>query len=99
MLLRALGIRLLTTGAARDGAALVVANHVSWVDILAITATSPVVPVAITGARALFENRGNRCTPGTVHIRVLPPIQTKGMGRAEQKQLPDAVRQTILAQP
>ncbi|WP_395725127.1 lysophospholipid acyltransferase family protein [Nakamurella sp.] len=46
MLLRALGIRLLTTGAARDGAALVVANHVSWVDILAITATSPVVPVA-----------------------------------------------------
>lgn len=54
--------------------------------------------MAITGARALFENRGNRCTPGTVHIRVLPPIQTKGMGRAEQKQLPDAVRQTILAQ-
>ena len=65
---------------------------------IAVKTGAPVVPVAITGARALFENRGNRCTPGTVHIRVLPPIQTKGMGRAEQKQLPDAVRQTILAQ-
>ena len=65
---------------------------------IAVKTGAPVVPVAITGARALFENRGNRCTPGTVHIRVLPPIQTKGMDRAEQKQLPDAVRQTILAQ-
>ena len=28
----------------------------------------------------------------------LPPIQTADMSRAEQKQLPDAVRQTILAE-
>ncbi|MFR9066424.1 MAG: hypothetical protein ACLVJH_05260 [Faecalibacterium prausnitzii] len=27
----------------------------------------------------------------------MPPIQTAGMSSAEQKQLPDAVRQTILA--
>lgn len=46
LLLRALGIRLVVRGAARDGAALVVANHVSWVDILAVTATAPAVPVA-----------------------------------------------------
>ena len=56
------------------------------------------VPVAISGARGLFEARGNRATPGTVYVRVLPPIQTAGMSRAEQKQLPDAVRQTILAE-
>ena len=56
------------------------------------------VPVAISGARGLFEAHGNRATPGTVHVRVLPPIQTAGMSRAEQKQLPDAVRQTILAE-
>ena len=62
------------------------------------TTGAPVVPVAITGARALFENHGNRCFPGAVHIKVLPPIQTVGMSRAEQKQLPDAVRQTILAE-
>ena len=56
------------------------------------------VPVAISGARGLFEARGNRATPGTVYVRVLPPIQTADMSRAEQKQLPDAVRQTILAE-
>ena len=65
---------------------------------IAVKTGAPVVPVAITGARALFENNGNLCHPGTVRIRVLPPIQTAGMSRAEQKQLPDAVRQTILAE-
>ena len=59
---------------------------------------APVIPVAITGARALFENNGNLCHPGSVHIKVLPPIRTAGMSKAEQKQLPDAVRQAILAQ-
>ena len=28
---------------------------------------------------------------------ILPPIRTAGMSKAEQKQLPEAVRQTILA--
>ena len=65
---------------------------------IAVKTGAPVVPVAITGARALFENNGNLCHPGTVRIKVLPPIQTAGMSKAEQKQLPDAVRQTILAQ-
>lgn len=65
---------------------------------IAVKTGAPVVPVAISGARGLFESHGNMATPGAVHIRVLPPIQTAGMSRAEQKQLPDAVRQTILAQ-
>ena len=65
---------------------------------IAIKTGAPVVPVAISGARALFEGHGNMATPGIVHVRVLPPIQTADMSRSEQKQLPDAVRQTILAQ-
>ena len=65
---------------------------------IAVKTGAPVVPVALTGARALFENNGNRCHPGRVHICILPPIQTAGMSKAEQKQLPEAVRQTILAQ-
>ena len=64
---------------------------------IAVKTGVPVVPVAITGARALFENNGNRCHPGRVHICILPPIHTAGMSKAEQKQLPEAVRQTILA--
>ena len=65
---------------------------------IAVKTDTPAVPVAISGARGLFEAHGNRTTPGTVRIRVLPPIQTAGMSRAEQKELPAAVRQTILAQ-
>ena len=65
---------------------------------IAVKTGAPVVPVAISGARGLFEAHGNRATPGTVYVRVLPPIQTADMSRAEQKQLPDAVRQTILAE-
>ena len=64
---------------------------------IAVKTDAPVVPVAVTGARALFETNGNRCRPGSVHIQVMPPIQTAGMSKAEQKQLPDAVRQSILA--
>ena len=56
------------------------------------------VPVAISGARGLFEGHGLRATPGDIRVRILPAIQTAGMSKAEQKQLPDAVRQTILAQ-
>ena len=44
------------------------------------------------------RSNGNLCHPGSVHIKVLPPIRTEGMSKAEQKQLPDAVRQAILAQ-
>ena len=64
---------------------------------IAVKTGAPVVPVAMTGARALFESNGNRCHPGRVHICILPPIRTAGMSKAEQKQLPEAVRQTILA--
>ena len=64
---------------------------------IAVKTGVPVVPVALTGARALFEGNGNLCHPGSVHIKVLPLIRTEGMSKAEQKQLPDAVRQSILA--
>ena len=65
---------------------------------IAVKTGVPVVPVALTGARALCEGNGNLCHPGSVHIKVLSPIRTEGMSKAEQKQLPDAVRQAILAQ-
>ena len=64
---------------------------------IAVKTSAPVVPVAVTGARALFESNGNRCRPGSVRIKIMSPIQTAGMSKAEQKQLPDAVHQSILA--
>ena len=35
---------------------------------IAVKTSAPVVPVAVTGARALFESNGNRCRPGSVRI-------------------------------
>jgi 1-acyl-sn-glycerol-3-phosphate acyltransferase len=72
MTLRALGIRLDVRGERRSGAGLVVGNHVSWLDILVLTASAPMRqvaksevagwPVVGTLARrsgALFVRRGS----------------------------------------
>ncbi|MEP6979382.1 MAG: lysophospholipid acyltransferase family protein [Nakamurella sp.] len=44
--LAALDIRLTVVGSVRTGPGLVVANHTSWLDVLALAAGAPVVPVA-----------------------------------------------------
>jgi len=51
-MLRRLGIELISRGAPRTGATLVVANHVSWLDILAINAVSPARFVSKSDVRA-----------------------------------------------
>jgi 1-acyl-sn-glycerol-3-phosphate acyltransferase len=80
-LLRAVGVQLRVPGGPRDWrGVLVVANHVSWIDVLALTALSPVRLVAkrevgqwpLIGelarcAGALFIDRaGLRALPGTI---------------------------------
>jgi 1-acyl-sn-glycerol-3-phosphate acyltransferase len=45
-MLRALGIRLSQRGGPRPGASLVVANHVSWLDILVLASAGSLLPVA-----------------------------------------------------
>lgn len=64
---------------------------------IAVKTGVPVVPVAITGARAIYEGHRNIMTPSSVTIRILPPVETASMTRAEQKQLPQATQQAILA--
>ena len=64
---------------------------------IAIKSGAPVVPVAISGARALYESHNYIVHPGTVRVTILPAIQTAGMSREEQRQLPEAVRQNIQA--
>jgi len=46
LLLRALGIRLSQRGGPRSGASLIVANHVSWLDILVLASAGSMLPVA-----------------------------------------------------
>ena len=64
---------------------------------IAIKTGAPVVPVAISGARALYEDHGCIVRPGSVRVTILPAIRTAGMKKEEQTQLPQAVRQNILA--
>ncbi len=56
---------------------------------------APLVPVAITGARAAFEDNHNRMHPAQVVVHILPAVPTAGLSRAEQKALPAAVEQTL----
>ena len=49
---------------------------------------APVIPVALDGTGALFERNHYWIKPGKVHLAILPPIETEGMGRAESKELP-----------
>lgn len=78
--LRALGVRLVVHGAPRSGPSLVVGNHVSWLDILALAGCAPMVMVAksevrswpaiggaAVGAGTIFLHRNRlRSLPGTV---------------------------------
>lgn len=64
---------------------------------IAIKTGAPVVPVAISGARALYESHNYIVHPGSVRVTILPAIQTAGMSKEEQRQLPEAVRQNIMA--
>lgn len=55
----------------------------------------PIVPVAIRGSADIFENHGNRITPGVIRMRILPPVEVKGLTRAQFKEVPEKVRKMI----
>lgn len=46
---------------------------------LALVSGAPIVPIVIVGAHALKPKGRAVCSPGVVHVRVLPPIETAGL--------------------
>lgn len=58
---------------------------------------APVVPVVIDGSYRIMEANHNLMKPGTVRVQFLPPIETAGLPRAEQKALPEEVKRRIAA--
>lgn len=56
---------------------------------------SPIIPVALDGTFNLFERNGHWIKSGEVTLRVLPPIETKGMSRTEFKELPAKTQRII----
>lgn len=56
------------------------------------------IPVRIEGTRNIMENNGFFwMRPGKVQVHILQPVETKGLSKEEQKQLPEKVRGLILA--
>jgi 1-acyl-sn-glycerol-3-phosphate acyltransferase len=63
--------------------------------ILAIKGQSPVVPIAITGARNAMRKGSPLIYPVTVHVRIGPPVETAGMTLDDRDTLVVAVRERI----
>ena len=59
---------------------------------------APIQPFAIDGPYKIMEaNGGKWIRPGHVVLTILPPVETAGMERAEQKEFGEKVREMILA--
>jgi 1-acyl-sn-glycerol-3-phosphate acyltransferase len=63
--------------------------------ILAIKAQAPIVPIAISGARAAMRKGSLLIYPVTVHVRVAPPIETAGMTLDDRDVVISAARRQI----
>ncbi len=64
---------------------------------IAVKNGAPLVPVALGNTRACFENAHHLVTNGVVTVKILPAIETAGLTRDEQKNLPELTRQRIEA--
>lgn len=63
--------------------------------MMATKSGAPILPVAIEGTNRMFEGNGKRLRKGKVILSVLPPIETLGLSRPEEKALPERVRAII----
>jgi 1-acyl-sn-glycerol-3-phosphate acyltransferase len=64
--------------------------------LLALKAGMPIVPIGISGARAVLGVRGLMILPGTVTVRVGDPILTAGLGVSHRAELMEKTRREIL---
>jgi 1-acyl-sn-glycerol-3-phosphate acyltransferase len=63
--------------------------------VLAIRGGAPVVPVAIIGARAAMPKGSRFIRPGTIRVRVGPPIETAGLTFDDRDRLMETTRREI----
>ncbi len=63
--------------------------------VLAIQTGVPVIPVGISGSRAVMPKGSFRIRPGLIHIRVGDPIPTRELRHAQRHDLLDRARQAV----
>ncbi len=61
----------------------------------AVKNKAPIVPVAIDGTFYALEGNHYRVKPTHVVVEILPPVQTAGLSKEEQKALPEKVETLI----
>jgi len=62
---------------------------------LATKAGVPIVPVTINGSYHMFEDRDVITNGAVIDVIVHPPIETAGMSRAEERELPKQVEDIV----
>jgi 1-acyl-sn-glycerol-3-phosphate acyltransferase len=62
---------------------------------LAVDAQFPILPVAVSPLSAVIDARRWAVRPGTIRIRVLPPVPTAGLGPADVPGLMARVREAL----
>ncbi|XP_053154910.1 1-acyl-sn-glycerol-3-phosphate acyltransferase alpha-like [Hemicordylus capensis] len=64
---------------------------------LAVQAQVPVIPVVMSSYQRFLNNKKKRFTPGEVTIKILPPMETQGLGPADVPELMERVQETMLS--
>ena len=62
---------------------------------IAIRAGVPIVPIALIGTNKVLPFGSGTPVPGTVRIRVFPPLSTKGLGLKDRQALTNQARSLI----
>jgi len=63
--------------------------------MMALAAGASVVPVAVCGSRGILPKGSHIVSPGTIEVRVRPPIETAGRGTRARDELMAEVRASI----
>lgn len=63
--------------------------------VMAIQHQLPILPVALKGARAMLKPGTKRFHRSDIEMRVLPPVETKGLNYKDRKQLMEQCRQLL----
>jgi 1-acyl-sn-glycerol-3-phosphate acyltransferase len=63
--------------------------------VLAAQSQVPLVPVGISGSRAIMPKGSWRVTPGTIRVRIGEPIPTHGLGEEQRNYLLEESRKAI----
>lgn len=64
---------------------------------MALRSGDRIVPLCIEGSGRVLEENGYRLRPGDMYFKILPPVETKGLTREEQKALPRKLEEMVRA--